>query len=101
MVVAAVNSVDRKNDWLLDTGSDKTLTHDLEDFHTYHLDHPDTAYAYKDYSGNRVVTLGHGEVIVRAALPGLDGKTYSFMTTGYYTPGGHGKLFGMQKLLEE
>lgn len=101
MVVAAANSVDRKNDWLLDTGSDKTLTHDLEDFHTYQLDHPDTAYAYKDYSGNRVVTLGHGEVIVRAALPGLDGKTYSFMTTGYYTPGGHGKLFGMQKLLEE
>ncbi|OQD81092.1 hypothetical protein PENSOL_c230G05118, partial [Penicillium solitum] len=54
-----------------------------------------------DYSGNRVVTLGHGEVIVRAALLGLDGKIYSFMTTGYYTPRGHGKLFGMQKLLKE
>ncbi|OQD83419.1 hypothetical protein PENSOL_c154G02035 [Penicillium solitum] len=101
MVVTAANSIDRKNDWLLDTGSDKTLTYDLEDFHTYQLDHPDTAYAYKDYSGNRVVTLGHGEVIIRAALPGLDRKTYSFITTSYYTPRGHGKLFGMQKLLEE
>ncbi|KAG0154691.1 hypothetical protein PDIDSM_259 [Penicillium digitatum] len=101
MVVAAANSVDRRNDWLLDTGSDKTLTHDIEDFHTYQLDHPDTAYAYKDYSGNRVVTLGHGQIIVRTALPGRNGKTHSFMTTGYYTQGGHGKLLGMQKLLEE
>ncbi|KAJ5462345.1 hypothetical protein N7530_010550 [Penicillium desertorum] len=79
MVVAAACSVDRTNDWLLDTGSDKTLTHDIEDFHTYQLDHPDVAYAYKDYSGNRVVTLGHGEII-------------SWRTC---------KLFGMQKLLEE
>lgn len=99
MVVAATSSVDRTNDWLLDTGSSKTLTHDLEDFHAYQIDHPDLAYVYKDYSGKRVVTLGHGEIIVYAALP--NGKTHSFMTTGYYSPGGHGKLFGMQKLLEE
>jgi hypothetical protein len=33
---------------------------------------------YKDYSGKRVVTLGHGEIIVYAALP--NGKTHSFMT---------------------
>lgn len=59
----------------------------------YQLDHPDTAYAYKDYSGNRVITLGHGEVMVRAALPNI-GK-YTFMTTGYYTPWGHGKLLGI------
>jgi hypothetical protein len=75
MVVAATCSVDRTNDWLLDTGSGKTLTHDIEDFHTYQLDHPNVAYAYKDYSGNRVVTLGHGEIIVRAALP--NGKTHT------------------------
>ncbi|OQD85539.1 hypothetical protein PENSOL_c101G03920 [Penicillium solitum] len=59
VVTAAINSVDKKNDWLLGTGSDKRLTHDIEDFHTYQLDHPDTAYA------------------------------------------GHGKLFGIQKFLEE
>jgi hypothetical protein len=35
MVVATASSVDRTNDWLLDTGSSKTLIHDLEDFHTY------------------------------------------------------------------
>ncbi|KAJ5138857.1 uncharacterized protein N7515_003705 [Penicillium bovifimosum] len=99
MVVAAASSVDRTNDWLLDTGSSKTLTHDLGDFQTYQTDHPDLAYVYKDYSGKTVVTLGHGEIIVYAALP--NGKTHSFMTTGYYSPGGHGKLFGMQMLLDE
>ncbi|KAJ5458824.1 hypothetical protein N7530_010768 [Penicillium desertorum] len=61
--------------------------------------HPDVTYAYKDYSGNRVVTLGHGEIIVRAALP--NGKTHTWMITSYYSPRGHSKLFGMQKLLEE
>lgn len=80
---------------MLDTGSNKTLTYDLEDFYTYHLDHPDTAYIYKDYSRNRVVILGHGEVIVIAALSGQDGKIYLFMTTGYYTPRGYGKLFSI------
>ena len=99
MVVATASSVDRTNDWLLDTGSSKTLIHDLEDFHTYQIDHPDLAYVYKDYSGKRVVTLGHREIIIYAALP--NGKTHSFMITGYYSPGGYGKLFGMQKLLEE
>jgi hypothetical protein len=34
------------------------------DFHAYQIDHPDLAYVYKDYSGKRVVTLGHGEIIV-------------------------------------
>lgn len=81
VVTAAINSVDKKNDWLLGTGSDKRLTHDIEDFHTYQLDHPDTAYAYKVYSGNRVVTLGHSEVMARAALPNA-GK-YTFITTGW------------------
>ncbi|OQD96628.1 hypothetical protein PENSOL_c015G01402 [Penicillium solitum] len=99
IIVAAAKAVDRCDNWLLDTGSDKILTYDLDDFHTYQIDRPEDAYAYKDYSGNRVITLGYGEVMVRAALP--DGGEYTFITTGYYTPRGHGKLFGMQKLLDE
>ncbi|KAG0158378.1 hypothetical protein PDIDSM_5892 [Penicillium digitatum] len=101
MVVAAANSVDRRNDWLLDTGSDKTLTHDIEDFHTYQLDHPDTAYAYKDYSGNRVVTLGHGQIIVRTALPGRNGmqklleeQDISYDTRTKYLTNGEGDIVG-------
>lgn len=89
MIVATAKAVNRRNDWLLDTGSDKTPTHDIDDFHTYQIDSPEDAYVYKDYSGNRVITLGHGEVMVRAALPGPHGGEYTFMTTGYYTPGGH------------
>ena len=54
---------------------------------------------YKDYSGKRVVTLGYREIIVYVALP--NSKTYSFITTRYYSPGGYRKLFGIQKLLEE
>lgn len=38
--------------------------------------------------------------MVKAALPGGKG-TYTFLTTGYYSPEGHGKLFCMQKLLKE
>ncbi|KAJ5951296.1 uncharacterized protein N7479_009709, partial [Penicillium vulpinum] len=75
-IVAAVNSLNRKNNWLLDTGSDKILT-------------------------NRVVTLGYSEVIVRIALLGLDRKIYSFIITSYYTLGGYSKLFSIQKLLKE
>ncbi|OQE23967.1 hypothetical protein PENFLA_c010G09871 [Penicillium flavigenum] len=101
MVVAATSSIDRTNDWLLDTGSSRILTHDLKDFHTYQLDHPNLAYAYKDYSGRKIVTLGHGKIIVKAALPRPGGKTYTFITTGYYSPRGYRKLFGIQKLLEE
>ncbi|KAJ5260702.1 hypothetical protein N7505_009052 [Penicillium chrysogenum] len=59
------------------------------------IDYPDLAYVYKDYSGKRVVTLGHREIIVYTALP--NSKTHSFITTGYYSPGGHRKLFSIQK----
>ena len=99
MVITTASSVDRTNDWLLDTGSSKTLIYNLEDFHTYQIDHPNLAYVYKDYSGKRVVTLGYREIIIYVALP--NGKTHSFMTTRYYSPGGHRKLFSIQKLLEE
>ncbi|KAI2732949.1 hypothetical protein DTO013E5_10235 [Penicillium roqueforti] len=98
-ITATARHTDSFNSWLIDTGSDKTLTHDFEDFYTYQEDSPESAYAYRDYSGNRVVTEGHGEVLVKAGLE--DGTTYTFLTKGYYSPRGHGKLFGMQKLLEE
>ena len=75
------------------------MTHDFGDFYTYQEDNPNSAYAYRDYSGKRVVTRGHGEVLVKAGLE--DGTTHTFLTTGFYSPEGHGKLFGMQKLLEE
>lgn len=45
----------RSNDWLLDTGSDKSLTHDFDDFHTYELDHPRTAYATKTAPASKLL----------------------------------------------
>ncbi|KAJ5801495.1 uncharacterized protein N7518_003563 [Penicillium psychrosexuale] len=83
-ITAAAHPSDRLNSWLLETGSDKTPTHSFEDFYTYQEDSPDVAYAYRDYSGNRVMTQGHGEVLVKAGLE--DGTTYTFLTTGYYSP---------------
>ncbi|KAJ5521538.1 hypothetical protein N7527_005653 [Penicillium freii] len=99
IIVATAKAINRRNNWLLDTGSDKTLTYDIEDFYIYQIDCPEDAYIYKDYSGNRVITLGYSEVIVRAELP--DRGEYIFITTSYYTLGGYRKLFSIQKLLKD
>ena len=92
-ITATAYSTDKLNSWLLDTGSDKTLIYDFGDFYTYQEDNPSSVYVYRDYLGKRVVTRGHGEVLVKVGLE--DGTIYTFLTTGFYSPEGHGKLFGM------
>lgn len=95
----AMSTSSRKNDWLLDTGSNMTLTHDLDDFYSYKDDDPAAAYAYRDYSGNRSITKGHGEILIKAKM--ANGEVEAFLINGYYSPGANGKLIGMIQLLQD